>query len=263
MPLTTPVQPFTLSYVKVEEGGTALLKCRAVFAYLSLTLNTELISDDDALVAQVPMGKGIYLTMPETATSEIPETIGQSSTILRHAAKLHPYSNLYGPGDNYTNAQVDQWLDFCRAELDVPFAALASATTPSSDLESAVKSDVSSALKTLDAHLKTWTYLACNHITVADIALACTLLSTDRVTSETPNLLRWHNTILNHPKLSPLMGSGSSSSSSSSAPSADAGLQMSGVAPPVKPKLYKRQRLRIKEVRVVSVWRDLRNRRSL
>ena len=67
--------------------------------------------------------------------------------------------------------QVDQWLDFCRAELDVPLSALASAANPSGSLASAVRADVDAALKTVDSHLTKCTYLACNHVTVADISL--------------------------------------------------------------------------------------------
>ena len=77
MPLTTAVEAHILSYVKAEENGVACLKIKATFAYLNLPLDTKLIliKDDDDNIAS---GKGIYLTLPQTPSSETPATIGQS-----------------------------------------------------------------------------------------------------------------------------------------------------------------------------------------
>jgi glutathione S-transferase len=198
-----------------------------------------------------PPPPGLELVTPGTN----PQKIGQSSAILRYVAKLSPSSNLYGPGDRFTKAQVDQWLDFVWAELDVPSAALTLA--PEGDVKKAIQADIAKSLSIVDAHLVQHTYLACNFITVADISLACSIRAAGPVSSSTPNLSRWFNTIANHPKIAPLFGGGSAAgagaNSGNGAALVDLGLQLSGVPPPRAPPHYQRGRRRVEGVGEAAV----------
>merc|ERR1711902_371876 len=74
------------------------------------------------------------------------------------------------------------------------------------------KEDVKSALKTLNDHLLTRTFLVGERLTLADIAVACTLLNLYKHVLEPDfrkpfvNVTRWFNTVVNQPNAKAVVG---------------------------------------------------------
>merc|ERR1719445_3027722 len=74
------------------------------------------------------------------------------------------------------------------------------------------KEDIKAALKTLNDHLLTRTYLVGESVTLADIAVACTLLSLYKQVLDPSfrkpfmNVTRWFTTVVNQPKAKDVLG---------------------------------------------------------
>ncbi len=146
-------------------------------------------------------------------------------------------------------AQVDQWLDFTANDVEVPVQALKQ-SGGLDKLKKRVESDLARSFAILEARLAVSTYLAGHDLTVADVCAAVAV--NDAVAAELAkageSVSRWIDTVTNHPAYLKSTGAVAKGPSGSSGPTADLGLQMSGVPPPVKPSLYRRSRLRVKEL---------------
>ncbi|XP_077968716.1 valine--tRNA ligase-like [Styela clava] len=114
-------------------------------------------------------------------------------------------------GDNeFEKSAVYQWIEFADVELYIPgsvwtFPILGIKSYNKQDFAKA-KSDLENALKCLNSHLETRTYLAGDRVTQADIACAAALylpsqLVLDKKTYEPyPNMTRWFTTVINQPE---------------------------------------------------------------
>merc|ERR1739849_27272 len=74
------------------------------------------------------------------------------------------------------------------------------------------KEDIKSALKTLNEHLLTRTFLVGERLTLADIAVACTMLSLYKQVLDPAfrkpfvNVTRWFTTVVNQPNVKAVLG---------------------------------------------------------
>lgn len=146
--------------------------------------------------------------------------LSQHIAILRYIAQMSPSAGLYGQTD-FDAAQVDQWLDFSWHNLEVPMQVFKELKTGSgtvstlsavekSALTVKTKQDITSAMAALEKHLEHKTYIAGEKISLADIALCCTMAALSKLglldAITFPSLLRWFMTSGTHPKVKAVIG---------------------------------------------------------
>lgn len=159
---------------------------------------------------------------------------------MRAVAAMAPASALLGSSD-LDDAVVDGWLSFVWSSIDLPLQVLASGTA-----NAAIKRDFTAALAKVEAYLQYRTYMVGHGISLADISLAISLREAGDLypkpkEGEVSNLFRWYSTVLEQVgRTKPSSGSGGGGDYS--------GVLMNGVPPPVVNKMYRRHRIRIKEV---------------
>merc|ERR1712180_173324 len=123
---------------------------------------------------------------------------------------------LRGGKDAAARAQVMQWM--CMADSDIlpaactwVFPTLGIMQFNKNATERA-KEDVKAAMKTLNDHLLTRTFLVGERLSLADIAVACTMLSLYKQVLEPAfrkpfvNVTRWFTTVVNQPKVKEVLG---------------------------------------------------------
>jgi len=152
----------------------------------------------EAFLAKNPNGKLPVLDTPQGPLFE-------SNAIARYLARLRPDAALYG-SSFYESALVDQWIEFSTNELEPARSVwlyTVSGALPSQNpkpLQEA-KKDVENALRILDQHFLTHTYLVGNTVTLADITIFTALLDlyakvlAPVIQNKFANLFRWLNTI--------------------------------------------------------------------
>ena len=179
---------------------------------------------------------------------------------MRTIASLAPVSNLSGATD-VDKALVEGWMSFIWASLDLPIQSISTAAS----------NDMSDAFHTLDRHLTYQTFLVGNAVTVADISLAVALHTAVAAALWEPNddnLSRHYQTLIHQEFFitalqsltlltSTVTGTPDTSAaatttftSSTTSTTSPAGVFMNGNAPAVINNLYRRHRIRIKEVLV-------------
>ena len=152
------------------------------------------------------------LPVLETATQP-PAFISEPNAIARYIARLG--SCLYGE-TCVQEAQVESWIDVTTAKLDAP---LMSALLPLLGVgdrceakEKKAMEAVASAMRTLDAHLETHTFLVGESITLADVVAVCNmhlgfkLLFDGAYRKEFRNVTRYFRTCVQQPFFKKVLG---------------------------------------------------------
>ena len=137
---------------------------------------------DAAELGKLPKNKAFLAMNPtgKVPTLELADgsAVWQSNAIARYIARLGPSANLLG-GSFQEQSQVDQWLDFCINEIEVPSTMLyypaLGFQNVNGDTAKAAEKFFMEALKCLDSHLLTRTFVVGSSLTLADIALASAL----------------------------------------------------------------------------------------
>jgi len=150
---------------------------------------------------------------------KVPAFEGSDGTILTESNAIAYYvanDELRGGNDAAARAQVVQWM--CMADNEIlpasctwvfPTMGIMQYNKNATDR---AKEDIKAALKTLNDHLLTRTYLVGECVTLADIAVACTLLSLYKQVLDPSfrkpfmNVTRWFTTIVNQPKAKDVLG---------------------------------------------------------
>lgn len=181
---------------------------------------------------------------------------------MRTIASIAPALNLSGATD-IDKALVEGWMSFIWASLDLPIQSLSTAAG----------NDLSDVFHTLNRHLTNQTFLVGNTVTIADISLAVTLHTAVAAALWKPNdnddnLSRHYQTLIHQEffitalqtltlSTSTVIGAPATSTTTISTNTAtaittsttsSAGVFMNGNAPAVVNNLYRRHRIRIKEV---------------
>jgi len=151
---------------------------------------------------------------------KVPAFEGSDGTILTESNAIAYYvanDELRGGSDAATRAQVVQWM--CMADNEIlpasctwvfPTMGIMQFNKNATDR---AKEDIKSALKTLNDHLLTRTFLVGERVTLADIAVACTLLNLYKQVLDPNfrkpflNVTRWFTTVINQPNAKEVIGS--------------------------------------------------------
>lgn len=176
--------------------------------YNNIALGVTDVKDGAAVKDMNPMGK-----VPVLKTAD--GSIFESNAILRYVARANQASQLLGT-NAFESAQVDQWVDFAANEIDLAAAAwcypILGFTNYNHPATEKAKTDITNVLSVLDAYLLTRTFLVGNAVTLADIAVATSLLlpfvhTLDaKFAGKFTNALRWLNTCFNQPEFLSVLG---------------------------------------------------------
>merc|ERR1712024_91639 len=150
---------------------------------------------------------------------KVPAFEGSDGTILTESNAIAYYvanDELRGGSDAAARAQVVQWM--CMADNEIlpasctwVFPTMGIMQFNKNATERA-KEDVKVALKTLNDHLLTRTFLVGERLSLADIAVACTMLSLYKQVLEPAfrkpfvNVTRWFTTVVNQPNVKAVLG---------------------------------------------------------
>jgi elongation factor 1-gamma len=159
-------------------------------------------------LADFPLGR-----LPSARTTTGGKITG-ANTILRYLAQSTGGA-LYG-GDAGERADVDQWLEWSILDIDLPAAAwlypIKGIIQNNPAATTKAKGDVRKAIETLNVHLASRTFLVGQRVTIADIAVAVSLLELYttvldpgfRKTFSHTN--RWFNTLVHQPNFAAVLG---------------------------------------------------------
>jgi len=188
-------------------------------------------------------------------------------------------NSLTGGSSEYDTAQVESWMTYGTTNIEVPVSALKNASNVSAqsllDIVAAIQKDLEYTLSVINCHVfpESSTFMVGDSVTLADIALVCALKEAADVKLWNPDvedeklvhITEWYKMVLGLDFMQEAISTQQSSSSSSSsgvatapataptsaaAPttSSTSGVSLNGTAPPVTNSLYKRNRIRIKEI---------------
>merc|ERR1712020_102111 len=150
---------------------------------------------------------------------KVPAFEGSDGVLLTESNAIAYYvanDELRGGSDASARAQVVQWM--CMADNEILPAACTWVFPTMGIMQfnknatERAKEDVKTALKTLNDHLLTRTFLVGERLSLADIAVACTMLSlyTQVLDPEFRkpfvNVTRWFNTVVNQPNAKAVVG---------------------------------------------------------
>jgi len=139
-------------------------------------------------------GKVPCLVTPEGNLSE-------SNAIARYIGRMAPPSLGLCGATPFESAQVDSWMDFCVQDLEIPATLWIAPILGWMDEDAAVTKRASEDLKkgmaVLEKHLQMETFIVGRQMTLADVAIATTLLLPlklvldEKARKPFPNLMRW------------------------------------------------------------------------
>ncbi|KAG8944903.1 hypothetical protein FRC04_001343 [Tulasnella sp. 424] len=193
--------------------GTGL-RIKAVAAYGGVPIETDesfqfgVTNQSPEWLAKFPYGK---IPGFETASGL---NLFETTAIARYVAKLSNNS-LLGTTPEET-AQVDQWVSFGETELVAPSSLIRymlNGPNPyNKQIDTLYRERVTRALKHLNSHLATRTYLVSERITLADISVASVLrggfswLVGASERAAIPNAVRFYETVANQPAIKAIWG---------------------------------------------------------
>lgn len=244
--------PITLTGISSELNGPGGLKMLACAAISCIEIETKVATDEE--ISKISsFSDGLVLTLGDGKSS----FGGTSTNLMKIVASLNPASGRLGTCD-FDMALVDSWLTYATTNFEVPISALKNVSKSSENFDAtlfeAIKKDLALSITVIDSHLssKSVAFLVGDQVTIADIALTVILKfaasdelwdpsSTDQKTKQ---VCKWYNSMI-----SQAFFEAQNACMSTSQPSSQGGgITLSGIAPSVQNKLYKRKRIRIKEV---------------
>lgn len=148
----------------------------AQFAGVDVEFNPDFEMGKDnmtkAFKKMSPMGKVPVLETPNGALLE-------SNAIARFLARHAPAAELMGKSF-FEQAQVESWLDWCSNELEVPVTMwvypIFGFMPPNPKQVQKATKETKEALKVLEAHLLSRSFVVGNAVTLADIVMVSTLV---------------------------------------------------------------------------------------
>jgi elongation factor 1-gamma len=150
---------------------------------------------------------------------KVPAFEGSDGTLLTESNAIAYYvgnDELRGGSDDLARAQVVQWM--CWADNEI-LPASCTWTFPCMGImqynkvsTERAKEDIKAALNSLNSHLLTRTFLVGERMSLADIAVACTMLNLYKLVLDPAfrkpfvNVTRWFNTVVNQPNAKAVLG---------------------------------------------------------
>jgi len=150
---------------------------------------------------------------------KVPAFEGSDGTLLTESNAIAYYvanDELRGGSDAGARAQVVQWM--CMADNEILPAACTWVFPTMGIMQfnknatDRAKEDIKAAMKTLNDHLLTRTFLVGERLSLADIAVACTMLSLYKQVLDPAfrkpflNVTRWFTTVVNQPNAKAILG---------------------------------------------------------
>merc|ERR1711933_606013 len=150
---------------------------------------------------------------------KVPAFEGSDGLLLTESNAIAYYvanDELRGGSEAAARAQVVQWMVMADNEI-LPAACTWVFPTMgimqfNKNATDRAKEDIKAALKTLNDHLLTRTFLVGERVTLADIAVACTMISLYKQVLDPAfrkpygNVSRWFNTVVNQPNAKAVLG---------------------------------------------------------
>merc|ERR1712117_115677 len=150
---------------------------------------------------------------------KVPAFEGSDGLLLNESNAIAYYvanDELRGGADAAARAQVVQWMSMADNEI-LPAACTWVFSTMgimqyNKTATDRAKEDIKAALKNLNDHLLTRTFLVGDRLTLADIAVACTMLSLYKSVLDPAfrkpfgNVTRWFTTVVNQPNAKAVIG---------------------------------------------------------
>jgi len=150
---------------------------------------------------------------------KVPAFEGSDGLLLTESNAIAYYvanDELRGGSEAAARAQVVQWMVMADNEI-LPAACTWVFPTMgimqfNKNATDRAKEDIKAALKTLNDHLLTRTFLVGERVTLADIAVACTMISLYKQVLDPAfrkpfgNVTRWFNTVVNQPNAKAVLG---------------------------------------------------------
>ena len=142
-------------------------------------------------------------------------TINEPNAIARYVARLRPDTELLGR-TFFEQAIVDQWIEFAKAELELPvgmwiYPILGFIESDDASTNRA-KQDLKRALTALNNHLLTHSFLVGDSVTLADIVVACALLNPFKLVFDATYMapfsavVRWFRLCVDQPSFVAVLG---------------------------------------------------------
>lgn len=225
----------------VEAKDLRLQRLLVAARYAGVTLAVQQVPATHPVVAEAAPAR-----LPVLKTTKGARAISGTNTALRAIAAAREDAQLAGFGV-FNEAAVEQWLEWCAAELD-PVAALiagqnsvatetalkAAAGVTSKDVAAGVeyaRSRLPQVLHALEAHLASRTYLVGERITIADIAAAVSLAAVwgdekalpAAVKASLAHVGRWFSTLRHQPHFVAVLGAPASAAAAVAAAAPAAG----------------------------------------
>jgi elongation factor 1-beta len=197
--------------LQAPEGCHLVPKILIAAAFSKVEVSVEIVAKDPKKGYEVggPLSK-----VPVLVTEQ--GVLFESNAIARFVARSNgDPARLFG-ANPVQAAQVDSWITFSSLELSSPLATWI-ATAESAEEESVARAKASSAetrkiLSALDQHLKNFTFLVGERLTLADIVVASTLLPglktviDERARKPFKSVIRWFKTVVNNPVVAGVLG---------------------------------------------------------
>ena len=203
---------------------------------MSLTLHTEPGNFRAFKILIAAQYNGVAVNVPEFKMGETNKTaeflkkspagkvpvletkagsIFESNAIARYVARIRADTGLYG-ATLFESAQVDQWVDFCSHNLELPTSLwvypVLGYMAHNAATAAKAKTDLAAGLQVLENHLADKTYLVGHAITLADIAIATTLVYPFKFTCDAafrksfPSVMRWFETCIHQNNFEAVIG---------------------------------------------------------
>jgi len=197
--------------VQAPEGCRLLPKILIAAAFSKVEVSVEIVAKDPKKGYEVggPLSKVPVLVSEQGVLFE-------SNAIARFVARSNgDPARLFG-ANPVQAAQVDSWITLTSSELSSPLATWI-ATAESAEEEAVARAKASSSetrkiLSALDQHLKNFTFLVGERLTLADVVLATTLLPglktviDERARKPFKSVVRWFKTVVNNPVVAAVLG---------------------------------------------------------
>lgn len=179
-------------------------------------IDIQVVSDDSfdpkTIQTKSPTGKAPILETPSGTV------LFSSHAIARYVANLRRDTSI-GGSSMLEQAQIDAWLDFCAAELELPacvwYYPIAGYMPFHQEAYEKAKLDFSKALQVLESHLQKQQqqqYLVGTSLTLADIVVVSTLLYPFKLTASPsylksyPKVLKWFQTCIGQKEFVSVIG---------------------------------------------------------
>jgi hypothetical protein len=210
---------------------------------------TQVASFDEVVQRTTPTAKSLALTLPDGKT----HIGGSSHTLMRTIGSFAPATKLCGDTDT-DKANVEAWMAYIWSSVDLPLEVMKRQPGDADTLK-----DLTAALAVLEKHLSSQTHMVGSGVTVADIALVSALDAAKTDGSWSPqegsSLARFYDNMTQKPfwpkavsamaSSSDTIGNGATTATHTEG---GGGVFLQGVPPPVVSKMYRRHRIRIKEI---------------